>query len=990
MTEEEQNKNPDSETSQNNEDYSSYPRIQALGSKERLIPAYLCKNPFKEDSQVVERRFGSVFSSQIPDLVDAYLNNLGRLSHPYLAPVMDVAWEGEEAFLVRPYLAGSSLQKLQAKLSLSQKLEIFYQIFSAIAYLETQGSPHLNLHPENIILLQDEAGKLRTKVTDFGIQSLLHRLNPGEVESLGRPPYANPDYVLKPHAASIYDIYSLGILLYEALSGQLPFSAASPSEIIQKQLHEKLTPLKNIKTEVPQELSQLIDQLCSRDSHTRFYSVSDAFKAFCQVAEKITALSFEVPILPFADTTSFFRLQEVQAWFQQLLIGGGRWAFIGPSGSGKTFLARALQRHLNANQQMVRFIDGKQLASLEGDAFLKPGEIVFVIVDDADQGPTAAWLEAHPYQHWIVLGEKLSWATKEKNWRRFELKELSSQQSQAAFEDLGLKGHPKLVFKWPLDLVRQSQALSQQQILKFQQGQFLWEEKQAHVTFAKIQQGLAKGIGEIEFYVPKQWQTLIALMSLINIPLDIKVLSDLLNIEIEALRDLLSYATTQGFMKRRLLMGNEFYQISHSLSGNYSKYISLELFKLLLTKIQETSLAKAGWQAFEKYFPEQNWIQDPELTLLANRFLTESGQSKQVFQYLKANFVKILPTAKLKAEAYEILGDALRNSDKHPQADAALKQAFSAYRNLQDLEGQTRVLLKFGQFYVSQKDAQKAVKFLEQASTIAKKCPQDSPFSGQVALAIGEFYYHNHDHKTAMPYYDTAIEELFRLQNYSKLAKAYMDYAQMLFQEGDQISSNYFIHEMLTLAQFRDLYAIAAEGFLLMSRLSSNENNQTRILERISEAIAMLVHCNEPVLMAEALIERSYLYEFNREATLAQKDISQAMQILKVHHAAQWIGPAQLVLGKFLRRDIEKYPQAIKHFTLAKKHYPQAASQKWAWECDYELGEIANSQGRPADAQKHYQDAMKALQEYLSDLGSEAKSQFLEDGKLDRLKAALK
>ncbi|HEX5504239.1 MAG TPA: protein kinase [Thermomicrobiales bacterium] len=156
---------------------------------------------------------------------------LKALQHPHLLPVRDYGQEGDLAFLVRPYVAGGTLRNaLGAPLPLSDAIRLLVPIAAALDYAHEQGMVHGDMKPGNILLPALD----RPVLTDLGIAQLLPRGNSllMAARSLhyGTPEYLSPEQAHGLPLDGRTDVYTLGIILYEALTGQPPFRAGAASD----------------------------------------------------------------------------------------------------------------------------------------------------------------------------------------------------------------------------------------------------------------------------------------------------------------------------------------------------------------------------------------------------------------------------------------------------------------------------------------------------------------------------------------------------------------------------------------------------------------------------------------------------------------------------------------------------------------------------------------------------------------------------------------
>ena len=181
---------------------------------------------------------------------------VARLEHLHIVPLYDYWREPDGAYLVMRWLRGGSLRELLAKqnrLEVETVAQILDQIGSALAVAHRQNVIHRDIKPDNILL--DEAGN--AYLADFGVA--IHPFNQNQApvpnQRMGSPPYISPEQIRGQGALPQSDVYSLGIVLYELLTGQIPFSGANPEEIMRQHLNEPFPYLQALRPELPASLN---------------------------------------------------------------------------------------------------------------------------------------------------------------------------------------------------------------------------------------------------------------------------------------------------------------------------------------------------------------------------------------------------------------------------------------------------------------------------------------------------------------------------------------------------------------------------------------------------------------------------------------------------------------------------------------------------------------------------------------------------------------
>ncbi len=200
-----------------------------------------------------------------------------NLSHPNIVTVHDFGLEDEKLFLVMEYIPGTNLKsilKQRGALSFEEGLPLMIQACSGVGYAHRAGLVHCDIKPHNMLVTPDQ----RLKVTDFGIARALASIKPDEQHDVvwGSPSYLSPEQAagLSPSPSS--DVYSLGVVLYEILTGKLPFVSDDPVELIR--LHRDAIPISpnKINPLVPKPLEQILLKVLSKEPSAR-YRTADQF-----------------------------------------------------------------------------------------------------------------------------------------------------------------------------------------------------------------------------------------------------------------------------------------------------------------------------------------------------------------------------------------------------------------------------------------------------------------------------------------------------------------------------------------------------------------------------------------------------------------------------------------------------------------------------------------------------------------------------------------
>lgn len=197
------------------------------------------------------------------------------LNHPNIVEMYDVGEDDGNYFLVMEYVDGRTLKSLIKKrgaLSLTETVDIMLQLTSGIAHAHDSYLIHRDIKPQNVLILEDG----RAKITDFGIAIALNSAELTQTNSvMGSVHYLPPEQANGSGASIKSDVYSLGILMYELLTGKLPFKGENAVEIAIKQMKEQIPSLKAQNPAIPQSIENIVLKACAKNPKNRYDSVNE-------------------------------------------------------------------------------------------------------------------------------------------------------------------------------------------------------------------------------------------------------------------------------------------------------------------------------------------------------------------------------------------------------------------------------------------------------------------------------------------------------------------------------------------------------------------------------------------------------------------------------------------------------------------------------------------------------------------------------------------
>jgi serine/threonine-protein kinase len=209
------------------------------------------------------------------ELFEREAKTAAQLTHENIVIVLDAGRTASDfAYIAMEWLEGHTLAEeiaARGKFDFGRVMEILRQIAAALDAAHAARVVHRDLKPANIMLVRQPDGRERLKVLDFGIAKVMNETAVSPVSAvMGTPLYASPEQLsLGGRIDGRADIYSLGVILFEMLTGKPPFNADSAGELVQLQMSAPPPPLRKLRPDAPPGLESLIDRLLAKDPEDR-------------------------------------------------------------------------------------------------------------------------------------------------------------------------------------------------------------------------------------------------------------------------------------------------------------------------------------------------------------------------------------------------------------------------------------------------------------------------------------------------------------------------------------------------------------------------------------------------------------------------------------------------------------------------------------------------------------------------------------------------
>ncbi|MNO77817.1 Serine/threonine-protein kinase PrkC [compost metagenome] len=233
------------------------------------------------------------------DIVDKFKKEataIANLNDPYIVNVLDVGSQDDYNYIVMEYVKGKTLKELireKGRIPYDLALNFSTQIAKALDCAHKNNIIHRDIKPQNILVTEE--GSL--KVTDFGIAKSTNSSTITNTSNvIGSAHYFSPEQAKGNYIDSRTDLYSLGVVIYEMVTGRVPFDADSPVSVALKHIQEEVVPPKNINSAVPESLNKLILKAMEKEQIKRYQSAKEMIVDLDKIKNDPNAIIGTVPV----------------------------------------------------------------------------------------------------------------------------------------------------------------------------------------------------------------------------------------------------------------------------------------------------------------------------------------------------------------------------------------------------------------------------------------------------------------------------------------------------------------------------------------------------------------------------------------------------------------------------------------------------------------------------------------------------------------------
>ena len=202
-------------------------------------------------------------------------NAASKLNHPHIVEIFDVGEEDGRHYIVMEVVRGKTLKELvqnRGAIDVKEAIFLMRQVISALAHAHTHNIIHRDIKPQNILVKDDGT----VKIADFGIAMAMDATQLTQVDSvMGSVHYMAPECARGETASVQSDVYALGVVFYELLSGQVPFAAEVSVQVALKHMQEHFPSIRQLNPSIPQSIENIILKATAKHKGNRFDSAND-------------------------------------------------------------------------------------------------------------------------------------------------------------------------------------------------------------------------------------------------------------------------------------------------------------------------------------------------------------------------------------------------------------------------------------------------------------------------------------------------------------------------------------------------------------------------------------------------------------------------------------------------------------------------------------------------------------------------------------------
>ncbi len=312
-----------------------YDLVRELG-RGTTAKVYLGKDPFAQRDVAIKVAFPEILKHPARGQLYTHLflneaSLVGKLVHPHIVQIYDAVVADQLCYIVMEYVDGGTLEEFCTPgklLPIERVVEIVFKCTRALDFAHRLGITHRDIKPANILYTGHDPARGEIKISDFGA-ALVESTDRTQVSGVGSPAYMSPEQLREQTLDHHTDIYSLGVVMYQLLTGHLPFEATSGVHMVYQIMHTEPVPPSGRRATIPPALDAIVARAMSKDVAQRYPTWSDfahdLAQAFRSQALKATASDFaESEKFAILRELDFFNaFTDVEIWE---VLGFSRWS----------------------------------------------------------------------------------------------------------------------------------------------------------------------------------------------------------------------------------------------------------------------------------------------------------------------------------------------------------------------------------------------------------------------------------------------------------------------------------------------------------------------------------------------------------------------------------------------------------------------------------------------------------------------------------------
>jgi len=257
---------------------ANYPIVRKLGEG-ATSEVFLCQDTFRNREVAVKRIFPEALRDPVRGRLFRKLffteaSLAGKLEHPHIAQIFDAGIGEDSGYIVMEYVPGGTMERYCAPenlLPLEQVVDIVFKCTRALAYAHMQGVTHRDIKPGNLLYASSPTD---VRIGDFGLALNVHAQTT-QITGVGSPAYMSPEQIREELVDHRTDIYSLGVVLYQMLTGKLPFQATNKFSMIYQITQQEPPPPSGLRRAVPVSLDKIVRRAMQKDASKRYASADE-------------------------------------------------------------------------------------------------------------------------------------------------------------------------------------------------------------------------------------------------------------------------------------------------------------------------------------------------------------------------------------------------------------------------------------------------------------------------------------------------------------------------------------------------------------------------------------------------------------------------------------------------------------------------------------------------------------------------------------------